>query len=84
MSAAWRAAAADLDIRVEAPYVVGDENGEAIGCVAFVADFGSTRGMLVASLSAPSDTGARCLEFSGALLIYQSSTGGKYSATSSS
>jgi len=69
MTAAWRQAAADLDIRVVAPFAVADSNGLAIRCVAFVADFGSPRGMLVRSPSAPSDNDARYLEFSGAGVI---------------
>jgi hypothetical protein len=67
MSAAWREAAADLDIRVEAPYLGVDSNGLAIGCVAFVPDFASPGGMLVTSLSAPPDNTAPCLQLSGAM-----------------
>jgi len=69
MSAAWREAATDLDIRVVSPLVVADSNGLAITRIAFVADFGSPRGMLVKSLSAASDNDARFLEFSGAGVV---------------
>ena len=78
MSAAWRAAAADLDIRVDALFVLTDSNGLAITWVAFVADFASPRGMLVRSLSASIITATGRVEFSAAECGLAPDTYGRY------
>ena len=46
-SIAWTIAAADLGIRVTAPYSETDRFGAAIDFIAHVHDFGSARGTLV-------------------------------------
>jgi hypothetical protein len=53
--AAWREAAADLDIRVEAPYAVAIPPDRHLDCIAYLPDFGSRRGMVIKSTAAPDD-----------------------------
>jgi hypothetical protein len=53
VSRAWRDAAADLGIRVTAPYTETDGSSHPIEFLALVHDFGSPRGTLVTSMHAP-------------------------------
>ena len=46
-SLAWVTAAADLGIRVTAPYTAKDDRGGASEFVAYLPDFGSSKGTLV-------------------------------------
>ncbi|MGA3045269.1 MAG: hypothetical protein ABSD67_01500 [Terracidiphilus sp.] len=48
ISRAWRQAAADLGIRVEAPVALVTENGETVWFEAHVLDFGGPKGAIVA------------------------------------
>jgi hypothetical protein len=75
-SAAWRAAAEDLAIRVEAPWVLAGSRGGAETYVAFVPDFGSPRGMAVRSL--PTTTDNRPVAFSGTVVYLAVDTYGRY------
>lgn len=65
-SAAWRAAATDLQIRVEAPCVRADPRRGTATYVAFVPDFGSPSGMVVTSLTT-STSDDHAIEFAGAV-----------------
>lgn len=48
ISRAWRQAAADLGIRVEAPVALITESGETVWFEAHVLDFGGPKGAIVA------------------------------------
>ena len=76
-SAAWRAAVYDLEIRVEAPWALTDSSHGAETYVAFVPDFGSSRGMAVRSLTTAAD-GDRPIAFSGTLFSLAPDTYGRY------
>jgi hypothetical protein len=76
-SAAWRAAATDLRIRVEAPCVRTDPRRGTETYIAFVPDFGSPLGMIVRSL-AVSITDNPPIEFAGAVFHLALDTYGRY------
>jgi len=47
VSDAWRTAASSLAIRVEAPYVLVDANHAEVSCIAYLPDFGGSKGMVI-------------------------------------
>lgn len=49
LGSAWRAAASDLGIRVETPYVMTVSPTHDIQCIAFLPEFGSRRGTVIRS-----------------------------------
>jgi hypothetical protein len=53
VSRAWGEAAADLGIRVTAPYTAADAPGGPVEFLALLHDFGGPRGTLVRSMHAP-------------------------------
>jgi hypothetical protein len=55
ISAAWRQAAADLGIRVVAPFGLATESGETEWFEAHIPDFGGPRGAVVANLDSRRD-----------------------------
>ena len=76
-SFAWRAAATDLQIRVEAPYVRSSARRGAQTHIAFVPDFGSPHGMLITTL-ASSTSDDRPIEMAGAVFRLALDTFGHY------
>jgi hypothetical protein len=50
VSDAWRIAAADLGIRVTAPFILEDVDGDTVGVVALVHDFGTPAGTLAGTI----------------------------------
>lgn len=76
-SAAWRAAATDLQIRVEAPCVRADPRRGTATYIAFVPDFGSPSGMVVTSLTA-STSDDNPIELAGAVFRLALETYGHY------
>src|ERR687896_631451 len=56
---AWLEAAADLGIRVIAPFLFSTENGEAVLCEAHLPDFGGSNGILVGNCDSNQLVGLR-------------------------
>lgn len=52
-SQVWLVAAADLGIRVEAPFELRTDDGRVATCAAWLPDFGGPRGTVLASRFAP-------------------------------
>jgi hypothetical protein len=47
VSEAWRIGASALSIRVEAPYLLKTAEGKEVVCIAYLPDFGDTKGMII-------------------------------------
>jgi hypothetical protein len=52
-SAAWIKAAKELGIRVEAPYVIKDKQGHSLEFIAYVPDFGGSKGAVLIAATPP-------------------------------